>query len=113
MHYHREKNRSVEPEEQPTLPRIHRSASCRVEQPMLEKVMRNVKAMRQRAEERHWEFNQPYYDEHAAQAEQLLAKGEVGGAFRESCLAMMPLSAALHKQRNKEEMFQPLWDKAR
>ena len=80
---------------------------------MLEKVMRNVKAMRQRAEERQWEFDQPYYDEHAAQAEQLLAKGEMSGAFRESCRAMMPLSAAFHKQRNKEEMFQPLWDKAR
>ena len=113
LHYYREQNQGNELEESPTLPRIHRTASCRVEQAMLDKLMRNVKAMRQTATERRWEFNQQYYQEHQAEAESLLAQGDLSGTFREFCRAMMPLSAALNKQRHKEEMFQPVWDKAR
>ena len=114
LHYRREKNQPEETdEESPPAPRIHRHASCRVEQAMLDKVIHNVKALRQRAEEKQWEFDQAYFDEHQTQAQELLAKGDMPGAFREYCRAMMPLSQALSRQRNKEEMFQPVWDKAR
>ena len=34
----------------------------------------------------------------------------VAGAFREYCRAMLPLTRALQKMRNKEEVFQPVWD---
>lgn len=113
LHYRREQKQGLELEDAPTLPRIHRTASCRVEQPMLDMVMRNVKAMRQHADGHHWDFDHDYYDEHHTQADEFLAKSDLSGAFREFCRAMMPLSAALSKQRNKEEIFQPVWDKAR
>jgi protein phosphatase len=112
LEYRREQRLSAEPEET-TRAHIHRSASCRVEQPLLEKLARAVRAMRQRADERQWVIDQTYYGEHHTQAEALQAKGDLSGAFREYCRAMMPLSSALNKQRNKEEIFQPLWDKAR
>ena len=34
-------------------------------------------------------------------------------AFREYCRAMLPLTRALHERRQKEEVFQPVWDKGR
>jgi PPM family protein phosphatase len=113
LHYRREQKQQEETDGGPTLPRIHRTAGCRVEQAMLDKVIRTVKALRLRAGERQWDFDQTYFDEHYTQAETLLAKGDIPGAFREYCRAMMPLSQALNKQRNKEEIFQPLWDKTR
>jgi protein phosphatase len=113
LDYRRERSRRVEGDEQPAKPRVYRSVPCRVEQPLLDKLARAVKTMHQRAEERQWEIDQQYYGEHQTEAEALLAKGDLPGAFREYCRAMMPLSSALNKQRNKEEMFQPLWDKAR
>jgi len=111
-HYRRERSLSADADE-PAKPRVYRSTVCRVEQPLLDKLARAVKAMHQRAEERQWEIDRRYYGEHQTQAEALLAQGDLPGAFREYCRAMMPLSSALNKQRNKEETFQPLWDKAR
>jgi len=43
----------------------------------------------------------------------LLEKGDVPGAFREYCRAMLPLTRALHERRQKEEVFSPVWDKSR
>ena len=112
LHYRREQEHEVEPDVL-AKPRIHRSANCRVEQPLLDKLARAVEAMRLRAGERQWEIDQVYYDEHHAQAETFLAQGDLTGSFREYCRAMMPLTQALQKQRNKEEVFQPVWDKVR
>jgi serine/threonine protein phosphatase PrpC len=111
-HYRRERSLLADADE-PAKPRVYRSTVCRVEHPLLDKLARAVKAMHQRAEERQWEIDRRYYGEHQKQAEALLAQGDLPGAFREYCRAMMPLSSALNKQRNKEETFQPLWDKAR
>jgi protein phosphatase len=112
LQYRRERGLRIDADE-PSAPRVYRSTVCRVEQPLLDKLARAVKAMHQRAEERQWEIDRQYYGAHHTEAEALLAKGDLPGAFREYCRAMMPLSSALNKQRNKEEMFQPLWDKAR
>ncbi|HEY7428334.1 MAG TPA: hypothetical protein VH682_29145, partial [Gemmataceae bacterium] len=54
------------------------------------------------------------YEEHSTAAEGLLQQGDLPGAFREYCRAMLPLTQALHKQRHKEEKFQPIfWDRSR
>ena len=37
--------------------------------------------------------------------------GALPDTFREYCRALGILTEALLKQRNKEEMFQPVWDK--
>ena len=78
---------------------------------MLDKLGRALQALRQRADEKHWEPDWNVYQEHNAAAEDLLQKGDLPGAFREYCRALLPLTRALQKQRNKEEVFQPLWDK--
>jgi protein phosphatase len=110
--YFREKKRlDGEEEEGASAPRIHRKAPCQVEQPLLDKLARALEVLRQRADEKHWEPDWNQYQEHTTAAGDLLRKGDLPGAFREYCRAMLPLTRALEKQRKKEEIFQPVWDK--
>lgn len=39
------------------------------------------------------------------------SRADPTAAFREYCRAMLPLTRALQRLRNKEEAFQPVWDK--
>ena len=41
-----------------------------------------------------------------------LARSDLPGAFREYCRAMRTITEALQRQRQKEEVFQPIWDKS-
>jgi hypothetical protein len=61
--------------------------------------------------EKQWSPDWKLYEECASAAETLLQKGDLPGAFREYCRALMPLTNALNRHRNKEESFQPLWDR--
>jgi protein phosphatase len=110
LHYRRERAQA-EGEDDTPAPRIHRHASCGVEMPLLDRLARVLTSLRQHAEERHWEADWKSYEEHHAAAEALFRRNDLTGTFREYCRAMLPLTRALHKQRNKEESFQPLWDK--
>jgi protein phosphatase len=110
FHFGRERMRAVIDEDRPA-PRIHRHASCHVEPPLLERLMKAVRALRQHADEKRWVPDWKVYEEHSTAAEELLQKGDLPGAFREYCRAMLPLTSALNKQRHKEESFQPVWER--
>ncbi len=111
VHYRQERQRAaVEPDEPPA-PRIHRKTPCRVEPALLDRLIHAVRTLHQFATEKQWSLDWKSYEENAVAAESLLQKGDLPSAFREYCRALMPLLQALHKQRNKEERFQPLWDK--
>lgn len=111
LHYRRERLQAANEDEEPAAPRIHRQTTCRIETPLLERLVRAVNTLRQYAQEKQWAPDWNSYEEHAAAAESLMQKSDLPGAFREYCRALLPLTRALHKQRNKEESFQPLWDK--
>ncbi len=111
LHYRREKNRSDDEDNPP--PPIHRRANCRIERPLLDRLAKALRTLKQRADEKHWEPDWNAYHEHNAAADALLQKGDVPGAFREYCRAMLPLTRALHDRRQKEEVFTPVWDKMR
>ncbi len=96
-----------------TDPRIHRRSSCRVDPPLVEKLVKAVDLMNQYADERNWEADRELSSEHRRRAGDALRRQDLTQAFRELCLAMLPLNRALEKRRQKEEVFQPLWDKAR
>ena len=107
----RAKEVPVEDEEPPVKPRIHRRSPCKVEAPILEKLHKALKTLRQKAEEKQWAPDWDEVDRHSAEAEELTKSGEVVGAFRALCRAMLPLTAALARHRNKGEDFNPRWDK--
>jgi protein phosphatase len=112
IHYRRERLRATAEEPDSPAPRIHRQCSCLVEQPLLDRLSRAVRTLRHHAEEKHWAPDWKTYEEHATSAEELLNQGDLPAAFREYCRAMLPLTRVLHKQRNKEEKFQPnFWDR--
>jgi protein phosphatase len=91
--------------------RIHRRQVCRIEPPLVEKLLRAVQTLKARAEEKNAGPDWNAYQTHLAQGDTLAQANELPAAFREYCLAMLPLTRALSKLRNKEEVFQPVWDK--
>ena len=92
--------------------KVHRQAACEIDAPLLEKLARAEATLEERLREHHWEADWAAYRKHHEVAQRLQKEGELADAFREFCRAMRPLTEALHRQRNKEECFQPVWDKA-
>ncbi len=109
-HYHQEKRRASKEEDSPP-PRIHRRIACRIDEALVDRLVRALRALRQRAEEKQWEPDWAACQEHFLAGEGFVHKGDLPGAFREFCRALLPLTQALNRQRHKEESFQPLWDK--
>jgi serine/threonine protein phosphatase PrpC len=109
-HYYQEQKRRSEEEDLPP-PRIHRRASCTIDAPLLDRLGRALEAIRQRAQEKQWDPDWAAFQEHHQAGATLKETGDAPGAFREFCRALLPLTQALSRQRQKEESFQPLWDK--
>jgi hypothetical protein len=97
---------------QPPPARIHRQAACGIELPLLQKLARAEAILQGRLREHNWDADWAVSRRHHDQAERFLNEGDLPDAFREYCRAMRPLTEALHRQRNKSEVFQPVWDKA-
>ena len=112
VHYRHVQNQGPDDEDRPPA-RAHRRRSCKIERPLLDKLIRALRTLRQRAGENHWEPDWNLFQEHHNAADALLAKNDIPGAFREYCRAMLPLTRALQERRQKEEVFQPVWDKTR
>ncbi len=113
LHYRHEQEREAQPEEEEPVvqPRIHRRSSCNVEPPLVENLNKALKTLREKAEELQWPLDWSVVDGHATKADALEKSGDVQGAFRELCRAMLPLTGALAKFRNKGEDFNPKWDR--
>ncbi|MHB1426394.1 MAG: protein phosphatase 2C domain-containing protein [Gemmataceae bacterium] len=112
LHYRRERQRAAVEDDDAGAPHIYRKVSCRIEQPLLDRLIRAVNTLRQYAVEKNWSPDWKSYEEYVAAAEELQQQGgDLADIFREYCRALLPLTRALHKQRNKEESFQPLWDR--
>jgi protein phosphatase len=111
QNYLSEKRRLQLEADQPAGPRVHRRTSCRIEKGLVDRLTRALHTLRHRADEKHWEPDWNAFQEHTRLAEDLVQRDDLPGAFRESCRALLPFTRALEKQRNKEEKFQPVWDK--
>jgi protein phosphatase len=106
----REQKRLATQTHRPRL-KTYRQTNCSVERPLLDKIARAAAALAERARDRHWNPDWPVHDHHQHLAKQSLGRGDLPGTFREYCRAVRTLTEALIRQRNKEEVFQPVWDK--
>jgi protein phosphatase len=106
---HQEKNAPPEEEARPL--QIHRQHGCGIDNALVHKIARALATVEGRVRERQWEADWEQSRTHREQAERLLRGGDLPGAFREFCRAMLPLTETLQKYRQKEESFKPLWDK--
>jgi protein phosphatase len=113
LHHGKEEKHSGNEDADRPPPRTHRRRPCKIERPLLDKLIKALKLLRQRADENNWAPDWNVYQEHLASADGLLAQNDIASAFREYCRAMLPLTRALHDRRQKEEVFQPVWDKTR
>ncbi|HEV3258237.1 MAG TPA: protein phosphatase 2C domain-containing protein [Gemmataceae bacterium] len=110
IQYVREQRR---PAQQPRRPRLktYRQTACAIERPMLAKLAKAATALEQQVREKGWEADWTAYKKHQQLAETWLGRSDLKAAFSEYCLAIRPLTDAFQRYRNKEEAFQPLWDK--
>ena len=96
---------------EPTAAHVHRRTPCAIDSPLVKKLADAEKVLADRIRERQWSVDWDDFMRHHDLAESQRGKGGMTDAFREYCLAMRPLSETLQRQRHKEEVFQPVWDK--
>jgi protein phosphatase len=99
-------------DEEPRRLQIYSESPCDIDGTLLDKLVRAVSSLRQNVADKEWEADYAACDAHQAQGARFLAQGNLAAAFREYCRSMRPLTEALQRQRNKEEVFQPIWDRA-
>ncbi len=113
MHYQKEQKRhSNEDENRPT-PKPHRRRVCKIEKPLLDRLVKALKTLQQRAIDSKWQLDWELVKEHQAAGEERVRATDLPGAFREYCRAMLPLMRAQHDRRDKGGGFSPVWDKTR
>jgi serine/threonine protein phosphatase PrpC len=110
LHTRRERERAAQEVVHPP-PQIYRRSSCAIERPLLDKLIKAEQALKERASEKNWDADWAAFRSHHAVAEEREKVNDFPGAFREYCRAMQIMLAVTQKQRQREEMFQPVWDK--
>ena len=92
-------------------PRIQKETPCRLELPVIQRVRQAVETLEEWIKEKNWHVEWVKCLEHRTSGRLFEEQGNLAGAFRENCLALLLLMEAISKQRNKEESFKPSWDK--
>ena len=113
VHYQTEQNRQVNEDDNRPTPKPHRDRPCKIEKPLLDKLIRALKALQQRAAESNWQPDWDACKEHTTAGEERTRANDLPGAFREYCRAMQPLMKAFHDRRGGGTGFSPVWDKTR
>ena len=113
MHYQKEQKRQANEDENRPAPKTHRRRVCKIEKPLLDRLIRALKTLQQRAHEGNWQVDWDLVKEHQAAGEERVRGTDLPGAFREYCRAMLPLMRAFHDRRGGGGGFSPVWDKTR
>jgi protein phosphatase len=108
---HKNEQLQIANEPEPTQANVYNQAPCRIERPLVEKILKAELILEQRARDNQvnvdWQAFQRAHDLAADQE----SKNALPAAFREYCRSVGLLTEAILKERNKEEVFQPLWDR--
>jgi protein phosphatase len=110
LHAPREARRA---EAEPPPPELHiyRNAHCRIERPLLDKLIKAENELEQRLPEIATHESRRDYEAFRGGGEKAREQGDLQTAFREHCRAMQILLRIFNARRHKEEVFQPVWDK--
>jgi serine/threonine protein phosphatase PrpC len=103
-------NHGEEAEEEHPLPRIHRSADCSIGEDLIERLERAEAILESRLREQNGAVSWEAFRSHREQGRAYLRQGQLLPAFREQCRALAILAEAFVRQRQRDEVFQPLWD---
>jgi serine/threonine protein phosphatase PrpC len=100
-------------EDESPSPQLHfyRTSRCRIERPLLDKLVKAETVLEQKVQDVSAEDAAREYQEFRVRAEKALSQDDLTSAFREHCRAMHVLLKTFNAQRHKEEVFTPVWDK--
>jgi protein phosphatase len=110
--HHKQEQEQLANEPDPPRINVYHQTSCAIEQPLLDKLLKAEAGLKERIRERHLEVDWETFQQHHDLAEAHQGRSDLPETFREHCRALGVLTEAVLKQRNKEEVFQPVWDKA-
>src|SRR5262249_30110038 len=91
---------------------VYRRVPCAVDRMVVDKLAQAVGILNERVKEKNWQIDREASRRHMEQAQRRLKQGDLTEAFREQCRALLVSMQAIGAQRNKEEAFKPLWDRA-
>src|SRR5439155_183354 len=112
LHYYRHKR--VPPDDgQASGLHVYHEADCHVDRPLLDRLIEAEKTLAQEIRDNNWEVDWDASTQHRQLGEQAVREKNLPVAFREYCRALLPLTDTVERYRNKEEIFQPLWDKVK
>lgn len=93
-------------------PKVHRSIDCTINAALCQRMEQAFVALEERIRERNWEADWHAAHEAIRQAKTHLDDSDHVAAFRAQCRALLGLMDAVAQQRQREEAFKPLWDRA-
>lgn len=93
-------------------PKVYKGVSCAVTQPMLAHLIKAATSLKAEVRQKNWETDWDTYRAHEQQAEVYRGQNDLPAAYREYCLAVRPLTDSFHRYHHREEVFQPLWERA-
>ena len=112
LHYYRHKRVPPDDDQAPGL-HVYHEADCHVDRPLLDRLIEAEKTLAQEIRDNNWEVDWDANTQHRQLGEQAVREKNLPVAFREYCRALLPLTDTIERYRNKEEIFQPLWDKVK
>ncbi len=90
---------------------VYRRTPCAIELPLVQQLAKAEALLRGRVRENGWDADWAICEQHQEQARRYQDEGNLMQSFCEYCRATTLLAEVVHRQRGKEESFQPVWDR--
>jgi protein phosphatase len=108
-HLEKQKQANKPPEYRPRT-KVWRDAEAKPDKKFLARLARLEVTLADHSREQGWEIDWSAQQRHHHKAVEFLAKNDLAGAMLEMCRGVRLLTEALHRNRNKEEAFHPVWE---
>jgi protein phosphatase len=90
---------------------FYRRTPCAIELPLVQQLAKAEALLRGRVRENGWDVDWSHCEQHKELARRYQDEGNLVQSFSEYCRATTLLAEVVHRQRGKEESFQPVWDR--
>ena len=90
---------------------VYRRAPCAIEMPLVQQIAKAEALLRGRVRDNGWDADWANCEQHQELARRYQDEGNLVQSFCEYCRATTLLAEVVHRQRGKEESFQPVWDR--
>lgn len=110
VHTKRQKAEEAREPEIPHRQNIYRDYPCKIERPLVDKLLKMGTHLREQLEGRPYTVDWSSYKKYNEAAQQSLQEGDLLSSFRDQCRALLGLAQCFNKNRPREEGFKPRWE---